>query len=60
MPDTHPNEAPVPTFSMQPVEYSDGTFGVNVWLTGLKTGAQAEKAMELMQQAFCGKQFEVN
>lgn len=47
-----------PTFSMHPVQYEDGTWGVSVMITGLKNEQQAEAAMGFMQKAFCGAEIE--
>lgn len=49
----HP-QAPIPTFSMQPVKYKDGSWGVSVQVTGLTSEQQAEAAMQHMQKLFCG------
>jgi len=43
-----------PTFSMQPVEYPNGSWGVTVYVTGMASRAQAEAAMAHMQRLFCG------
>lgn len=45
---------PAPTFSMQPVRYPDGSWGVSVQVTGLTSEQQAEAAMLHMQKLFCG------
>ena len=55
-----PAQAPVPTFSMQPVKYEDGSWGVSVQLTGLVSEQQAEAAMQHMQNLFCGAQINEN
>ncbi len=55
-----PTQAPVPTFSMQPVRYEDGTWGVTVQVTGLTSEQQAEAAMQHMQNLFCGAQINEN
>lgn len=44
----------MPTFSMQPVRYEDGSWGVTVRITGLTSEQQAEAAMTHMQKLFCG------
>jgi hypothetical protein len=51
---TTPNKEAAPTFSMQPIEYPDGSWGVTVYVTGLATQQQAEAAMNHMQRLFCG------
>ena len=51
---TLPKQASVPTFSMQPVKYEDGSWGVSVQVTGLTSEQQAEAAMQHMQKLFCG------
>ena len=43
-----------PTFSMQPVCYKDGSWGVSVMVTWLASQQQAEAAMLHMQELFCG------
>lgn len=43
-----------PTFSIQPVKYPDGSFGVTLYLTGLETLQQAEAAIATMQHLLCG------
>jgi len=57
---TIPSQAPVPTFSMQPVKYEDGSWGVSVQVTGLASEQQAEAAMAHMQKLFCGAQINEN
>lgn len=46
----------VPTFSMRSVVYSDGSYGVELILSGLTSERQAEEAISLMQEAFCGQE----
>lgn len=48
-----PELVAVPTFSMQPVRYPDGSWGVAVNVTGLVSEQQAEAAMQHMQRLFC-------
>lgn len=55
-----PAQAPVPTFSMRPVKYEDGSWGVSVQVTGLVSEQQAEAAMQHMQKLFCGAQINEN
>lgn len=43
-----------PTISMRPVRYEDGTYGVELTVTGLASEQQAEAAMQHMQRLFCG------
>lgn len=52
--------APMPTFSMQPVTYPDGSWGVAVQVTGLASKQQAEAAMAHMQRLFCGHEITSN
>lgn len=47
-----------PTFSMQPVRFEDGTWGVAVQVTGLISEQQAQAAMRHMQTLFCGAEIE--
>lgn len=42
------------TISMATVEYEDGSWGVNVYLTGLASAKHAEAARDHMAQLFCG------
>ncbi len=55
-----PAPAPMPTFSMQPVKYEDGSWGVSVQLTGLVSEQQAEAARQHMQKTFCGAEINGN
>ena len=59
---THPKTSvgPTPTFSMQPVRYDDGSWGVSVQVTGLASKQQAEAAMQHMQRLFCGAEISSN
>lgn len=50
----------MPTFSMQPVSYEDGSWGVSVQVTGLISEQQAYAAMQHMQQLFCGAEVKEN
>ena len=50
--------AVMPTFSMQPVSYKDGSWGVTVQVTGLASEVQALAAMDYMQALFCGPEIE--
>ncbi len=43
-----------PTISMQTVQHADGSWGVNVYLTGLASEGHADKAMEYVAQQLCG------
>lgn len=51
---------PMPTFSMQPVSYPDGSWGVSVQVTGLASKQQAEAAMAHMERLFCGDEIKTN
>jgi hypothetical protein len=51
---------PQMTISMRTFEYGDGEFGVQVWVTGLLTQLQADKAMEYMQSLLCANEHTVN
>ena len=55
-----PAHASAPTFSMQPVKYEDGSWGVSVQVTGLVSEQQAEAAMQHMQKMFCGAEINEN
>lgn len=44
----------VSTFSMRPVRYEDGSFCVEVTVTGLVSEQQAEAVINHMQKLFCG------
>jgi hypothetical protein len=44
------------TISMQTVRYEDGTFGVDLYVTGLTSQAHADAACEHMQVLFCGNE----
>lgn len=57
---TLPTQASMPTFSMQPVKYEDGSWGVSVQVTGLTSEQQAEAAMQYMQNLFCGAEVKEN
>lgn len=46
------------TISMRPVRYEDGSYGVDVNVTGLKSEQQAELAMQHMQRLFCGQEIQ--
>jgi len=46
----------IPTISMQSVEYPDGSFGVQLVLSGLANIDQANAAMNHMQNLFCGEE----
>lgn len=52
--------AATPTFSMQPVRYEDGSWGVSVQVTGLASEQQALVAMQHMQTLFCGAEISEN
>lgn len=41
------------TITMRPVQYPDGTWGVELIVTGLASEQQAEAAMHYMQELFC-------
>lgn len=43
------------TISMRHVRYADGSFGVDVSVTGLESEKHAELAMQNMQRLFCGE-----
>ena len=45
---------PTPTISMRQVRYEDGSYGVELTVTGLFNEQQAEAAMAHMQRLFCG------
>lgn len=51
-------EKPRKTISMRPVRYEDGSFGVDVSVTGLESEKQAELAMQHMQTLFCGQEIQ--
>lgn len=44
------------TITMRPVLYGDGTWGVELTVTGLTSEQQAEAAMQHMQRLFCAKE----
>lgn len=44
------------TISMRPVQYPDGTWGVELTVTGLTSEQQAEAAMQYMQRLFCAEE----
>jgi len=44
------------TISMRPVRYADGSYGVDVSVTGLESEKHTELAMQHMQRLFCGEQ----
>ena len=44
---------PMATISMRPVRYEDGSYGVELTVTGLSSEQQAEAAMQHMQRLFC-------
>lgn len=48
-----------PMISMRIIPAEDGTFTVELDVTGLKDEAQAEAAMLHMQNLFCGEQFQI-
>jgi hypothetical protein len=50
----------IPTISMRPVEYPDGSFGVELILSGLVSMDQANAAMNHMQKLFCGEEIGVS
>ena len=54
------SKIPTPTFSMQPVRYEDGSWGVTVQVTGLTSKQQAEAAMAHMERLFCGQEISTN
>lgn len=41
------------TITMRPVQYPDGTWGVELTVTGLTSEKQAEAAMLHMERLFC-------
>jgi len=41
------------TTSMRPVRYEDGSWGVELFLTGINSEQQAEAVMLHMQRMFC-------
>ena len=41
---------------MRPVQYQDGTWGVELTVTGLTSEQQAEAAMQHMQRMFCAEE----
>jgi hypothetical protein len=43
-----------PTISMQTVAYEDGSFGVNLYMTGLVSQAHADAAYEFISRQLCG------
>ncbi len=47
-----------PTFTMRPVRYEDGSYGVEATITGLKSEQQAEAAMLHMQRLFCAEEMQ--
>lgn len=49
----------VPTITMHPVKFEDGSFGVELIVTGLADEQQAETAMLHMQQVLCGQEIKV-
>lgn len=52
--------SPTPTFSMQPVRYDNGSWGVAVQLTGLTSKQQAQAAMQHMERLFCGAEIQAH
>lgn len=48
-----------PTISIQSVDYPDGSYGVNVFLTGLTSPAHADAACEHMALLFCGDEIKM-
>lgn len=50
--------APRPTISMHWIRLEDGSYGVQLLVTGLSSQAQAEAAMDHMQQLMCGQQIQ--
>lgn len=49
---------PSPTISMRPVLYEDGSFGVELTMTGLTSQQQAQAAILHMQRLFCGQEID--
>ena len=47
------NRPKMKTISMKPVQYEDGSWGVELVVTGLSSEQQAEAAMLHMQMLFC-------
>lgn len=43
----------MPTITMRPVQYPDGSWGVELTVTGLESEHQAEAAMLHMERLFC-------
>ena len=43
----------MPTITMRPVQYQDGSWGVELTVTGLENEHQAEAAMLHMERLFC-------
>lgn len=43
-----------PTISMESVQYEDGSWGVNLYMTGLASEKHADAAREYMARQFCG------
>lgn len=44
------------TISMRPVRYEDGSYGVELTVTGLANEQQAEAAMQHMERLFCAEE----
>lgn len=42
------------TISMQTVQHEDGSWGVNMYVTGLASESHAEAALDHMARLFCG------
>lgn len=43
-----------PTLSIVPIRQEDGSYGVNVFVTGLASEKEAEAAAKYIEQLLCG------
>ena len=51
---TAPRTDQVGSISMRPVDYGNGTWGVEVTIAGLNSAEEAETAMLFVQSMLCG------
>lgn len=53
-PMNHNEAIATPTISMQSVQHEDGSWGVNLYVTGLQSEKHADAALDHMARLFCG------
>jgi len=49
-----------PTISLSKVQHDDGSFGVELIVSGLTSEAQANAAMDHLERTLCGPEFSLN